>query len=182
MAGATGFEVKGLNESIKLLATVAPDLRKEAGKVVRKAAVKLKREAQGRLAATPGVRRKSYPVPKTAIQHRATATKGLIKLSDRPDISGIIRAAEFGWNSQFVPYRNGKGRFMPQGAMRRRTFPIWRGNQFKFPKYGEKLVAGPGWIVQPVLRKRLGAVQKQVNDDMFELFGQKARQAGIPRA
>ena len=179
MAGATGFEVKGLNESIKLLATVAPDLRKEAGKVVRKAAIKLKREAQSRLAATPGVRRRRYPVSKTVITHRATATAGRVGINTGK--SPIIGPAEFGWRSQFVPYRNGRGRFMPQNAMRRRTFPIWRGNQFKFPKYGQKLVAGPGWIVQPVLRKRLGAVQKQVNDDMFDLFGDKARQSGIPR-
>lgn len=179
MPAATGFEVQGLSESIKLLGSVDKTLRKEAGKVVRKAAIQLKREAQRRLAATPSVRRSSYPVSKTAITHRATATKGVVGINTGR--FPVIGPAEFGWNSQFVPFRSGAGRFMSQGSMRRRTFPIWRGNQFKFPKYGQKLTAGPGWILQPVLRKRLGTIQEQLDKDMFDVFAKSARKAGVPR-
>jgi len=191
VASATGFEVKGLSESVKLLGSVDKELRREAGLVVRRAAVQLKRESQARLAATPGVRRRRYPMPKTAISHRATATKGVVgwnpKWTSGATIgkgkAGVGRLAEFGAKSQFIPYRgkgNG-GRFVPQGSMIRRTFPVWRGNQFTFPKYGQKLTSGPGWIVQPVLRKRLGKIQEQVNKEMFAVFAKSARRAGVPR-
>jgi len=178
VSDATGFEVKGLSESIKLLGKVDKDLRREAGLVVRKAAKQLQAESRARLKATPGVRRGAYgykkkKIPGGGVGRRATATKGTIFLNTAK--YPPLGPAEFGWNSQFVPYRKGKGgqvsrkgvgRFMPQNAMKRRTFPIFRGNQstFKFPKYGERraALAGPGWIVQPVLRKRLGMIQKQV--------------------
>ena len=183
MAASTGFEVKGLAESVKLLGRADKELRKEAGKVVRVASKKLQSEMQSRIPATPGVRRRKYHAfPKGGIRRTATATKGTISLNTgRYPVAG---PAEFGWNAQFVPYRNGRGRFMPQNAMKRRTFPIWRGNQnsFKFPKYAERRAAlsGPGWIVQPVLRKRLGLVQQEINEGMFKVFNVAARRAGVP--
>ncbi len=187
MVARTGFEVQGLSESILLLGRVDDQLRKEAGAVVRIAAVKLKNESRTRMNSAPGVRRAGYPMPKTALSHRATATKGVVgwnpKWTTGKTISkgkaGVGAVAEFGWNSQFVPYRSGGGRFMPQNAMIRRTFPIWRGNQFKFPKYGEKLTAGPGWIVLPVLRKRLGMIQKEVDEGMAEVFRKASQRAGV---
>ena len=177
----TGFEVKGLSESIKLLGSVDKELRKEAGLVVRKAAKQLQTESRARMKTAPGVRRRGYPLPMGAITRRSTATKGVIGINAAR--YPVIGPAEFGWNSQFIPYRgkgNG-GRFVPQNSMKRRTFPIWRGNQFKFPKYGQKLTSGPGWIVQPVLRKRLGMIQEQVNEEMFAVFAKSARRAGVPR-
>ena len=183
MASATGFEVKGLSESIKLLGKVDKELRKEAGLVVRKAAKQLQTESRARMKTAPGVRRSGYPLPMGAITRRSTATKGTIGINTAR--YPIVGPAEWGWSAQFIPYRgkgNG-GRFVPQHSMKRRTFPIARTGRFKFPKYAQRLAAlsGPGWVVQPVLRQRLGMVQKQINDDMFAVFAASARKAGVPR-
>jgi hypothetical protein len=194
VAAATGFTVVGLSESIKLLGKSDKLLRKEAGMVVRKAATQLQTEARARLRSTPGVSRRSYhSTPKGAITRRATATSGRVGINVQR--YPVIGPAEFGWNSQFVPYRKrrgstalfrsldakGSGRFMPQNAMKRRTFPVNKGSLFKFPKYGQRVAAlsGPGWIVQPVLRKRLGMIQEQLDEDMAEVFKDASRRAGL---
>ena len=175
------IQVDGLTESIKFLGKVDKELRKEAVNVLRKGALKIKGESQQRMAATPGVRRSSYPLFKSAIIHRASG-KGASVGINRAASNGrnaTIFAAEFGAGSQWIPYNRGagkRGRFVPQNSMRRRTFPVYRGNQFK-----SRGKAGPGWIVQPTIRKWVPKIEDQLEADMEKVFNKAARRAGVPR-
>lgn len=175
--GSLGFEVDGLKESMRFLGKVGPELRKEAVDVIKKRTLVVKSDAQGRLAATPGVRRSKYPGGKTAIVHRASTTGAAVGIN-RNGRNPSIFAAEFGAYRQWVARRYGRtrGEFWPQNAMKRRTFPVYRGNQFK-PRGG----AGPGWIVQPTIRRHIDSFDEGLANDLMPVFDKAARRAGVPR-
>jgi len=183
MAGDLTIEVDGLKESIRFLGKVGKDLRKEAVDIIKKNTVKVKSEAQAKMQSSPGVRRDGYPLTKTAIIHRASG-KGASVGINRASSSGrnaAIFPAEFGAHLAMVPTYRGKGRkggrrWVGQNDMIRRTFPIWRGNQF-VPR-GR---AGPGWIVQPTIRKWMPKFDKQLAEDLMPVFNKAARRAGVPR-
>jgi len=181
MAAGLTIEVDGLKESIRFLGKVDKDLRKEAVNIIKKNTLKVKAEAQRRYMSAPGVRRNGYPGGKTAIVHRASgkgASVGINRTARNPSIF----PAEFGAYLQAIPNYAGPGkkrrsRSVSQNAMRRRTFPVWRGNQFK-PRGS----AGPGWIVQPTIRKWMPKFDKQLANDLMPVFNKAARKAGVPRA
>ena len=184
MADTVKIEAEGLRETVRLLGKVDKALRKEAGKVVREATVKIKRKAQGRLASSPGVSR-SYPLRKTAIVHRATATKASIGWNMGTRNGWAIMGAEFGAKSHWVPYhhkddgspsRKGVGRKVSQGSMIRRTYPVWRGNSTTI-----RGKAGPGWIVMPTLRREVPLIADDLQRDLLEVFDKSARAQGVPR-
>ena len=180
MPGDLTMNVDGLTESIRFLGKVDKELRKEAVIIIRKNTLKVKAEAQAKYQSAPGVQRKGYPGGKTAIVHRASG-KGAAVGINRSNRNAAIFPAEFGAFSQFVPKYGGpgvkgRGRWMPQNAMRKRTFPVWRGNQF-VPR-GR---SGPGWIVQPTIRKWMPKFDKQLAEDLMPVFNKAARRAGVPR-
>jgi hypothetical protein len=128
----------------------------------------------------PGVRRRGYPGGKTAIVHRASG-KGAAVGINRTVRNAAIFPAEFGAFTQAIPRYGGPGkkrrsRKTGQNRMKRRTFPVWRGNQF-VPRGW----AGPGWSVQPTIRKWLPKFDKQLADDLMPVFNKAARRAGVPR-
>ncbi|RLA51266.1 MAG: hypothetical protein DRQ98_11760 [Gammaproteobacteria bacterium] len=183
MAGDLTIEVDGLKESIRFLGKVGKDLRKEAVNIIKENTVRVKSEAQAKMQTSPGVQRNGYPLTKTAIIHRASgkgASVGINRASSKGRNAAIF-PAEFGTYQAMVPVFRGRGRaggrrWMGQNEMRRRTFPVWRGNQFK-----PRGRAGPGWIVQPTIRKWMPKFDKQLAEDLMPVFNEAARRAGVPR-
>jgi hypothetical protein len=186
VADSYKLQVEGLSETLRLLSRVDKDLRKEASAVLKRHVVSIKTKAQGRIQQTPGVRRSNgYPLSKTAVIHRASAKPAVgINRASKKGRNAAIFPAEFGAYTQFVPYRKGSqrssaksfGRHIPQNAMRRRTFPVWRGNQFV-----SRGSAGPGWIVMPTIRKEVPKIEKDLMRDLRDVFDRAARRAGVPR-
>jgi len=185
VAGANQITADGLEESIRFLGKVDKELRKEAVGIVKKWAVKVKTVSQGRLRSSPGVQRNGYPLSKTAIIHRASGKGGSVGINraSRTGRNAAIFPAEFGAFTQFVPYNTGnratfkaRGRHIGQNDMRRRTFPVWRGNQFK-PRGS----SGPGWIVLPTIRRMVPMIERDLEADMAAVFDKAARKYGVPR-
>lgn len=183
MVDGIGFEVDGLKESIRFLGKVDKELRKEAVDIIKKNTVKVKTDAQKKyMGSPPGVRRKGYPdATKTAIIHRASGKGASVGINRSSSRNPAIFPAEFGFDMAMVPKFRGNGkqggrRWMHQGRMRRRTFPIYRGNQF-VPRGN----SGPGWIVQPTIRKWMPKFDKQLAEDLMPVFDKAARKAGVPR-
>ena len=179
------IRVKGLDETLKLLGKVDKDLRKEATNVLKEHVLIIKRAAQTRMGQTPGVRRSSYPLTKTAIVHKATTRSAGVGINraSKKGRNAAIFPAEFGAFTQFVPYGYAQpnwakkpGRYLSQGAMRRRTFPVWRGNQHKI-----RGKSGPGWIVMPTIRKELPKIEHSLIIDLRVVFDKAAARAGVPR-
>jgi hypothetical protein len=65
------------------------------------------------------------------------------------------------------------GRVTTQNQLRRRQFPVWRGNQFV-----TRGVSGPGWIIQPALRENLDRVLDRLADGLAEVIDRTFNQAG----
>lgn len=177
------IDVDGLTESFKFLGRVDKELRKEAVNIIKKNTLKVKTEAQVKyLSGGAGVSRSGYPnATKTGIIHRASGKGASIGINRASARNPAIFPAEFGADMAMLPVFRGKGkpggrRWVHQGRMRRRTFPIWRGNQFK-----PRGRSGPGWIVQPTIRRRLPKFDKQLAEDLMPVFDKAARRAGIPR-
>jgi len=179
VADSYHIEVDGLAETLKLLRRVDKDLRKEANAVLKEHVMIVKRKSQARIQHTPGVRRNGYPISKGAIVHRASSMKAGVGINraSRTGRNAAIFPAEFGAYTQFVPW-GGKhrGRHMSQNAMRRRTFPVWRGNQFK-----PRGASGPGWIVMPIIRTEVPKLEHSLIIDLRVVFDKAARRAGVPR-
>ncbi len=181
---ANGFQIEadGLKGTIKVLGKVDKGLRKEAGAVVRKYAVRIKTEAQARYQDTPGVRRNGYPFGKGAVVHRATATNASVGINrGGAGKNAAVFGAEFGAYTQWVPSRRSqagsgqRGYFMGQNKMRRRTFPVWRGNQTTI-----RGKAGPGWVIMPILRKRVPEIEEELAEELIDVFKASMRKAGVP--
>jgi len=183
MAAPAAIEVEGLTATIKVLGKVDKDLRKAAGKVVREYAVKIKSEAWAKYKTSPGVSRDGYKLTKGAVSHRATATKASVGINRQSKVgrNAAIFAAEFGAYTATVPRFDGKGvrgrfRVYGQNDMRRRTFPVWRGNNTTVR--GKR---GPGWVMMPILRKRVPEIEKDLNRDLLVVMQGSLRKAGVKR-
>ncbi len=183
MSAIAGIEVEGLSATIKVLGKVDKGLRKEAGKVVREYAVRIKSEAWAKYQTSPGVRRSGYKLTKGAVSHRATATKASVGINRQSKVgrNAAVFAAEFGAYTATVPRYDGpgvKGRFRVYGQndMRRRTFPVWRGNQTTI-----RGKSGPGWVIMPILRKRVPQIEKDLNRDLMVVMQGSMRKAGVKR-
>ena len=183
MADSFTIEVDGLKETIKALGKVDKDLRKEAGQITRKYAVMIKSEAWARLQKTPGVSRKKYKLTKGALTHRATATAASVGINRSSSVgrNAAIFGAEFGARKATLPINRGTGkkgssRGTLQNKMRRRTFPVWRGNATTV-----RGKSGPGWVILPVLRKRVPQIEEAMETELVARFNLAARRAGVPR-
>jgi hypothetical protein len=179
VADSYKIEVDGLTETLKLLRRVDKDLRKEASAILKRHVLVVKAKAQARIQQTPGVIRSGYPITKTAIVHQASGMNAAVGINraSRTGKNAAIFPAEFGAYTQFVPWPGQhRGRHIPQNQMRRRTFPVWRGNQFK-----SRGPSGPGWIVMPTIRKEVPKIEKALIEDLRDVFNKAARRAGVPR-
>jgi len=183
MAAPASIEVEGLMATIKVLGKVDKDLRKQSGKIVRKYALKIKAEAWAKYKTSPGVNRSGYKLTKGAVTHRATATKASVGINRTSKVgrNASIFPAEFGAYTATVPRFDGKGvhgrfRTYGQNDMKRRTFPVWRGNNTTVR--GKR---GPGWVMLPILRKRVPEIEKDLNRDLMMVMNRSLRKAGVPR-
>ena len=181
MADGVRVEVEGLKETLRFLGRIDSDLRKEAVDVLRDATKKVQAESRSRLASTPGVRRSSYPVGRGAIIRSASGKGAAVGIS-RASSAGrnaAIFGAEFGAHTWHVPrgnVRRRRARGISQGRMKRRTFPVWRGNSSVI-----RGSSGPGWIVLPTLRKWLPRIEKEMARDLDRVVAKGLRAAGVPR-
>ena len=169
MAAEPTIKVAGLSSTVKALSKIDKTFRKEAGAIVRIAAISIKKESFARSRRSPGVNRAGYPFGKGAYFHRATATKGSVGINRGGAArNATVFGAEFG-AKKHVTF----GRSMGQNRMKRRTFPVWRGNSTTIR--GTK---GPGWIMLPVLRKRVPELNETLSDDLRRLVDKTMRKAG----
>lgn len=168
--------VEGLSETVRMLSKVDKGLRKEVGKVMREKTIRIKNESFARSKTTPGVRRRKYPITKGAYIRRATATKARVGIQRASTgRNAAVFPAEFGARWQAVP-AGGRTKYVRQNSMKRRTFPIWRGNRTKI--VGNK---GPGWIMLPVMRLRVPEIRVDIEREVNELFRKSRQQSGLSR-
>jgi len=181
MADNFNMQVVGLKGTIKALGRVDDDLRKDTTQIIKKHVVKLKTETQNRYKGSPGVSRAGYPFGKGAVVHRAASTGAFIGINKGgARKNAAVFAAEFGAKQAMVPQYEGPGEgySIPRGQneMRRRTFPVWRGNSTTI-----RGKSGPGWVLMPLLRKRVPQLQDDLTKDLVARFDQTMRKAGVPR-
>lgn len=161
------LEVEGLTESIKALTRVDRELGARARDLIRTEAVIIAADAKSRLGNRPGGG--TYPRRAGMIRRKANQKGAEIGLA----VSRYpwARGAEFGAKRAWV-----FGRVTTQGKLRRRQFPVWRGNQFVV-----RGGSGPGWVIQPAIRANIDAASKRIGDGLIDLFDEAFRAAGVPR-
>ncbi len=114
-----------------------------------------------------------------AYVRRATATKAQVGINrGGAKRNATVFAAEFGAKSATLNWpnqrRNNRAYYIGQNRMVRRTFPIWRGN--KTTIVGR---SGPGWIMMPVMRKRVPQIRDELEREINQLFRDSARRSGL---
>lgn len=159
------LEVEGLSEALRGINRFNKELGAASRDVIREGAKVIQFDARRRLGAGGG----RYPKRAGMIGRSASSRGAGIKLAGRkyPWSWG----AEFGARRAWV-----YGRVTTQNAMRRRTFPVWRGNQFVVRGRG-----GPGWIIQPAIRANIERVTEQIATGLDRVLNEAMRQAGVPR-
>ena len=175
-----GVEVDGLKESYRFLGKVDKALKKEAVLILKEHTVRIKAEAQAKMNTGPGTRG-GRKMTKGAIIHRASATKGAsvgINRGSKSKRNAQIFPAEFGTFTGMIPSGpdNSESKSHPQHSFRRRSFPIWRGNQFV-----SRGRSGPGWIVQPTIRRNMDRFSKDLTESLEDVFDRAAKKAGLQR-
>jgi hypothetical protein len=158
------LQVDGLAESIKALAYIERDLGNAARGALRDAAKVVQFDAQRRISGRPGGG--SYPRRRGMVGRSGTNKGAAVKLrgSKYPWAWG----AEYGAKRAWV-----FGRVTTQGQLRRRQFPVWRGNQFVVRGRG-----GPGWAIQPAIRRNLPRVTADIEEALGELVREAFRRQG----
>lgn len=167
MTQAHRVEVDGLAETITALGRVDRELAAEARAELRNAAKTVKVTAQTRLTTRPGGG--TYPRRRGMIGHRASGKGAAVLL--RGDKHPWAWGAEFGAKRAWV-----WGQVTTQGRLRKRQFPVWRGNQFVV-----RGVSGPGWIIQPTIRRLLPRLEEEVADGISAIYRKALDRAGVPR-
>ena len=117
-------------------------------------------------------------LPARAIGVSTRAAKGeaalVLKGNDYPD----ALAAEFGAKSAATPVFRGRGKGHPkwrsQARWKRRRYPVWRGNNVKL--LGR---AGPGWIVQPTIRRERPRIEANLVQLTTDVYVATLRRNGI---
>lgn len=169
----TGVKVDGLAESIKALAKVDKKYRKEAVEVFRDAAKSVQQESQKAIG-----RVGRYPKRRGMIGRSATGKGAGVTLNANKYPWAL--GAEYGEQVANVPrkYRGGRGgtQEWPQTALKRRTFGIWRP-----PTSVDMFVNRGGYMIQPVLRRRLPAIENDVATKLNVITNKALRSAGVPR-
>ena len=174
------IEVDGFSETLKWMGKIDKELRKEAVGVLRDGAKKVQAESRTRLASRPGISG-DYPVSKGAIVRRASGKGASVGIARGGEVgrNWAIFGAEFGAKVKRVQfgYRKGAARVLVnQARMRRRTFPVWRGNSTTV-----RGKSGPGWVVLPTLRKWVPKLEDEMEKDLNVLINKTLRKAGVPR-
>lgn len=164
---STSFEVDGLSEAVKAMSRFDKETGKAARDEMRAAAVKVQKAAQAKSKGRPGGG--SYP-RRLGMIGRSVTTKG----------AGInLRGKKYpwAWGAEFGARRAWVfGRVTTQGKLRRRQFPVWRGSQFV-----TRGRSGPGWIIQPTIRKMLPQITEEIADGMSKVLSDALTKAGVPR-
>jgi hypothetical protein len=166
-AKQTAIQTEGLTESLRALKRVDDDLGNEARELLRAAAKVIQVDAQGRPGRRPGGG--SYPRRRGMVGRSATSQGAAVTL----------RGARYpwAWGAEFGAKRAWVfGRVLIQSRLRRRQFPVWRGNQFVV-----RGSSGPGWIIAPAIRANLDRVTKQVADGIDDLYDRAFSRAGVRR-
>lgn len=159
--------VEGLTESIKALGKVDKELADEARNLIREGVKVVQADAKRRYSRRPGGG--GYPHTPGAVRRKSNMKGAEISLEvDRYPWSA---GAEFGARRAWV-----FGRVMSAGALRRRQFPVWRGNAFVV-----RGAAGPGWIVQPAIRANLDDIEEAIGDGIDKLYTRAFDSLGVPR-
>lgn len=175
MADAVAVQVDGLKETLKFLQRVDPAMKKEAVSVMQEGTKTVQTAARARLRSAPGVSGR-YKLSAGAVIRRASgsgASVGINRASSRGRNAAIF-GAEFGAKGWHVPRgRTGESRGLSQQSMRRRVFPVWRGNSTTV-----RGRSGPGWVVLPTLRKLLPKIEKQMARDMQKVVVKASRKSG----
>lgn len=159
------LEVEGLSEALKAINRFDREKGAAARDVLREGAKIVQADARSRMGAGGG----RYPSRVGMIGRSASSRGAAIKLAGKryPWAWG----AEFGARRAWV-----FGRVTTQNRLRKRTFPVWRGNQFVVRGRG-----GPGWLIQPAIRANLERVSTLVADGLDEVLDDAMRSAGVPR-
>lgn len=164
---STRLEVDGLTEAIKALSRFDKETGKEARDLLREGAKTIQKASQRKLSGRPGGG--SYPRRKGMIGRSASQKGGGITLRQKK--YPWAYAAEFGAKRAWV-----FGRVTTQAKLRRRQFPVWRGNRFVV-----RGRSGPGWIIQPAIRENIDKVTRKIADGLFDLLITTLNRAGVPR-
>lgn len=159
------MRVDGLSEALRGIAVFDRELGAAARDVIREGTKTIQFAAQRKIGSGGG----RYPKRSGMIGRSTTNRGGGIKLAGAK--YPWAWAAEFGARRAWV-----FGRVTTQGRLRRRTFPVWRGNQFV-----TRGSAGPGWMIQPAIRQNLDRVTREIADGLDEILDRALSQAGVPR-
>lgn len=159
----TGVHVDGLSQALRGLTKVDKEAGTAARDLVRAAAKDIQTRAQAKMGRRPGGG--SYPRRAGMIGRSASNKGGGISLKGGryPWAWG----AEFGARRAWI-----YGRGNIQTNLKRRQFPIWRGNQFVIRGRG-----GPGWIIQPTIRENLDRVLADISEGLEALIAKAVRGA-----
>lgn len=158
------LHVDGLTEALRGLAKVDREAGSAARDLLKESAATIQKAAQARLAGRPGGG--TYP-RRTGMVGRSASNKGggiSLKGSRYPWAWG----AEFGARRAWV-----YGKVNVQSNLRRRQFPIWRGNQFVVRGRG-----GPGWIIQPTIRAHLDRELENIANGLERLIDRALTESG----
>ena len=164
------IEVDGLEETIKALRKFDKEVGKEAVDIFRDEAKMVQASAKANARAHP-----ASPSSGSWIGRSATAKGAGVKLIAR---KGDYRAHASEWGMHRWQMRTWQGsiRGYVQSAMRRRTFRPWKGSEFDVEGGG-----GPGYVIQPAIRKHLPGMEKRVADQLSALLRKTLDRAGVPR-
>lgn len=136
---------------------MARDLLRDGAKTIQTA-------AQFRLRARPGGG--AYP-RRSGMIGRSAGAKG----------AGVtLRGGRYpwAWGAEFGAKRAWVyGRVTSASRLRRRQFPIWRGNQFVV-----RGRSGPGWIIQPAIRENLDRVLEEIATGLESAIDEALSSAG----
>jgi len=162
-----GVVAEDLAPALRALKQVDKDAAKHVTDSLKDSAKSVQTEAKARLSRRPGggTYKRSPGGIRVFSEQRGTG----ITLAARryPWLAG----AEYGAKQAWV-----FGRVTTQGRLRRRQFPVWRGNQFVV-----RGKSGPGWIVQPSIRRQLPRIIDDAEEAIGDTFTQAMRQQGVGR-
>jgi hypothetical protein len=167
-----GIEVDGLAETMRALRRFDKEVGKEAVDIFRTEAKAVQADAKAHArGAHPAA-----PSNTAWIGRSATGQGAGIKLKAHHG-RGMGLAVEWGahrWHIRAWPAEKTRGYI--QSAMRRRTFRVHQGKGFDVKGSG-----GPGYVIQPAIRRALPGMEKRVADKLQALMVRELNKAGVPR-
>ena len=165
-----GTSVDGLTEAVKAMGKFSKAAGNEARSVMRVGAREIATLSKRRVGRRPGGG--SYPRRSGMIGYSATGKGAAVKLKGANPRYPMAWGAEYGAKRAWV-----FGRVTTQGKLRRRQYPVWRGNQFV-----TRGRSGPGWIIQPTIRENMDRVVADIADGLDLLLNAEMNKAGVPRS